>query len=151
MLRQELKKMNRSELLEMLIEQTNENNRLREQIGEMRKKLMDKNIACEEAGSIAQAALELNKVFEAAQAACDQYTENVRLRNAHLEETCIAREKETEEKCSARERETEEKCAEMVSQAKEESEAYWNEVNEKVEALMSQSAILRELLSKSKK
>lgn len=140
MLRQELKKMSRSELLEMLIEQTEENNRLREQLGETRKKLMDKNLACEEAGSIAQAALELNGVFEAAQAACDQYTENIRLRSAHLEEMC-----------QVKERETEAKCTQMLADAQKQSQAYWNEVNEKVEALMSQSAILRELLSKNNK
>jgi len=100
---------------------------------------MDKNITCEEAGSIAQASLELNRVFEAAQAACDQYTENIRARSAHLEELCLEKERETEEKCER-----------MIEEAREQSQAYWNEVNEKVEALMSQSAILRELLSEKK-
>ncbi|MBR5514668.1 MAG: hypothetical protein IKU52_00530 [Clostridia bacterium] len=140
MLRQELKKMSRSELLEMLIDQTNENNRLREQLGEARQKLLDKNIVCEEAGSIAKAALELNGIFEAAQAACDQYTENVKERSAHLEEICVEKERETEEK-----------CARMIEEAKVQSQAYWDEVNEKVETLMSQSAILREILSANKK
>ena len=35
----------------------------------------------QEAGSIAEASLKLNKVFEAAQQAADQYLENIRIRS----------------------------------------------------------------------
>lgn len=75
---QELKKLRRGDLLELLIAQEKENQRLRSQVEQMEKQLADRAIALEQAGSIAEAALRLNGVFEAAQAAADQYLENIR-------------------------------------------------------------------------
>lgn len=76
----ELRKLRRGELLEMLLEQTKENERLKKQIAELEAKLNDREIILKESGSIAEAALKLNGVFEAAQKAAEQYLENVRSR-----------------------------------------------------------------------
>lgn len=78
MTEQELRKLNRLELLELLLEEVRENERLRAQLAEANRKLQDRQIQSERAGSIAQAALQLNGVFEAAQKAAAQYVENVR-------------------------------------------------------------------------
>ncbi len=75
---QELRKLSRAELLELLLEETQENQQLRAKLKRAYEKLADKTIQLEEAGSIAEAAMKLNGVFEAAQAAADQYLENVR-------------------------------------------------------------------------
>ena len=75
---QELKKLRRSDLLELLIAQEKENERLRSQVEQLEKRLADRAIDLEQAGSIAEAALRLNGVFQAAQAAADQYLENIR-------------------------------------------------------------------------
>lgn len=74
----ELKKMSRADLLELLIEQTEENERLRAKLERATALLDERYIKIQEAGSIAKAALELNKVFEAADAAAQQYLESVR-------------------------------------------------------------------------
>lgn len=74
----ELKRMSRAELLELLIEQMEENERLRRKLAEANAQLADRQITIERAGSIAKAALELNKVFEAADLAARQYVESVR-------------------------------------------------------------------------
>ena len=74
----ELKKLSRAELLEMLLAQSKEKQRLEEELAEARKKLEDREIRIAESGSLAEAALKLNGVFEAAQAAADQYLENIR-------------------------------------------------------------------------
>lgn len=74
----ELKKLSRSDLLEMLIEQVKENDKLKAELEEKDRQLNDKNIKIQECGSIAEAALKLNGVFEAAQAAAQQYIENVK-------------------------------------------------------------------------
>lgn len=74
-----LKKCSRRELLQLLLEVTEENERLR-------RELADKQIAIERSGSLAEAALRLNGLFEATQAACEQYTRNVRLRCARMEQ-----------------------------------------------------------------
>ena len=65
----ELRRMSRAELLELLIEQMEENERLRLKLDKAMTLLKDRQIKLERAGSIAKAALELNKVFEAADAA----------------------------------------------------------------------------------
>ena len=53
---------------------------IRQELDEANQKLRDRTIRLEEAGSLAEAALLLNGVFEAAQAACQQYEENLRMR-----------------------------------------------------------------------
>lgn len=76
----ELRKLSRRDLLEMLLSLSKENEQLREQLQEARTQLESRKIEIENAGSLAEAALRLNGVFEAAQAACAQYEENLRLR-----------------------------------------------------------------------
>lgn len=74
----ELRKLNRRELLELLLEQSRENERLREELEQTKEQLNSRKIQIEEAGSIAEAALKLNGIFEAAEEAARQYLENVR-------------------------------------------------------------------------
>ncbi len=78
MTERELRKMSRTELLELLLNERRENEVLREKLKKALTALSDRQIALTEAGSIAEAALRINRVFEAAQAAADQYLENVR-------------------------------------------------------------------------
>ena len=75
----ELRRLSRSELLEMLIAQTEENRQLKIRLERAEAQLRDRRIAVEKAGSLAEAALQLNRVFEAADKAAQQYLENVRL------------------------------------------------------------------------
>lgn len=82
----ELKRLRRSDLLEMLLELSKENQGLRKQLAEAEKKLEDRTILIEQSGSLAEAALRLNRIFEDAQAACQQYEQNVRQRCAQMEE-----------------------------------------------------------------
>lgn len=73
----ELRRLSRVELLEMLLAQTEENERLRERLDEAEAALNDRRIEIERAGSLAEASLRLNKVFTAADEAARQYLENV--------------------------------------------------------------------------
>jgi transposase-like protein len=74
----ELRKLKRAELLEMLLDSRKENEELKRQLREANIKLNDRRIMLDKAGSIAEAALQLNDVFELAQKAADQYLENVK-------------------------------------------------------------------------
>lgn len=74
----ELKRLSRAELLELLIGQMKENQRLQAGLDAANKALHDRAIVIEQAGSIAEAALQLNGVFAAAEAAAAQYLENIR-------------------------------------------------------------------------
>ena len=73
-----LRKLGRAELLELLLEQVNENEQLRQENEELKARLEEKLIKLETAGSIAEAALKLNHVFEAAEEAAKQYLESVK-------------------------------------------------------------------------
>ena len=75
-----VKSLSRSDLLEILVELKKENDALKEQLAQAQRELSDRRIVIEEAGSLAEAALKLNGVFEAAMAACEQYKENIRMR-----------------------------------------------------------------------
>lgn len=72
-----LKKLSRTELLELLLEQTKELEATQAKVSELEKALADRKIEMEQAGNIAEAALQLNKVFEAAQQAADDYVLSV--------------------------------------------------------------------------
>lgn len=73
----QLRRLRRMDLMELLLSQAQEIESLQERVVELEDKLKRREIIVAEAGSIAEAALKLNKVFESAQAAADQYLENV--------------------------------------------------------------------------
>lgn len=80
MTEKELRRLSRRELLEMLITRTIENERLTEELQQARKELSDRELIQDRAGSMAEAALQLNGVFEAADRAAREYLENIRRR-----------------------------------------------------------------------
>ena len=76
----QLRKLRREELLRMLLEMEQENEQLAAENRELKKQLAQREIAIAESGSLADAALRLSGVFEAAQEAADLYLENVKHR-----------------------------------------------------------------------
>lgn len=82
----DLKRLRRDELLEMLIAQSKRMEQMQEELDAARAALNDRAILLEEAGSIAEASLRINGVFEAAQAAAQQYLENIRRMSGDLPE-----------------------------------------------------------------
>ena len=73
-----LRKLSRLQLLELLAQQEREINMLRKELEEKEKQLLDRRIIMDDCGSIAEAALRLNGIFEAAQRAADDYLESVK-------------------------------------------------------------------------
>lgn len=78
----ELQKLSRRQLLELMIEQSKRIEELEQELASVKEELADRKIILENVGSIAEASLQLNHVFEVAQKAADQYLESV----YHLEE-----------------------------------------------------------------
>ncbi|MCR5450534.1 MAG: hypothetical protein K6F23_14210 [Solobacterium sp.] len=74
----DLKKLRRGDLLEILVDISEENDRLRQENAELKEKLEEKRLIMNKAGSIAEASLRLNRVFEAVQDAADQYLASIR-------------------------------------------------------------------------
>lgn len=78
MTEKELKKLNRYQLLELIILQTEQINELEKQLANAKERLESQQIQTTQAGSIAEAALQLSGIFKAAQSAADTYLQNVK-------------------------------------------------------------------------
>ncbi len=90
----ELHRLRRDEMLEILLSQQKEIDRLTAALEEAEKKLADREIAIMNAGSIAEASLALTNVFAEAQRAADLYIENVRRRTGAVKTAPSAKSKE---------------------------------------------------------
>ena len=78
MTEKELRKLNRTELLEMLIAQSKRLSRVEEELSAAQKELERRKIAITTSGSLAETALKLNGIFEAADRAAAQYLDSLR-------------------------------------------------------------------------
>lgn len=87
-----LRRLSRRDLLEMLLDLIKENEKLQKRNKQMEEILQDRVITILEAGSLAEASLQLNGVFQAAQNAADQYLFNV-------QKNCQKLEEDTRKKC----------------------------------------------------
>lgn len=72
------KRMSRKDLLELLVIQSEKIDELESELKRVNELLNDREIKISKAGSIAEAALQLNGVFEAAEKAVGQYLDNVK-------------------------------------------------------------------------
>lgn len=142
----ELQKLSRSELLEMLIAQTEENDRLKRQLNEAEARLKDRQIAIENSGSIAEAALSLNGVFEAAEKAAKQYLENIEHLSSRQEEQCRDMQTKAEQQAA----ETISAADAYSKRAHAQADAYWNEVIKKAAALLKDQDALRAAVQSAK-
>ena len=76
----ELRGLSRRELLELLVAREKENQQLRQELDDAQAELNKRQIDVAKAGTMAEAALLLNGIFDAADRAARQYLENIRLR-----------------------------------------------------------------------
>jgi hypothetical protein len=90
----ELKRLSRKDLLELLLEQTERGERLEKELAETKAMLNDKTIGIAQSGTMAEAALRLNGVYQVVDRAAAQYLRNVQKR-------CQAMEEETRRRCNA--------------------------------------------------
>ncbi len=80
----ELRKLRRDDLLQILINQQKQIDDLNAQLEQGKQALADRDLAIQESGSLAEAALKLNGVFDAAQTAADDYLQQMRKRADEL-------------------------------------------------------------------
>ena len=86
MTEKELKKLNRYQLLELLIIQTERADKLQTALEEAEQRLNAQEINISNLGSIAEASLHLKGVFDAAQEAADMYINEAKKRAEAIEE-----------------------------------------------------------------
>ena len=122
----ELQRLKRVDLLELLLEQSKENESLKQMLKEkdmemkqLQKKLEDRKIMLEEAGTIAEASFQLNGVLEAAENAAKQYLDNLREMHDRERIEFVKKEEELEQKCLEMLEMTSKRCDELMAEAEQ--------------------------------
>ena len=115
----ELSRLNRNDLLEIMLAITEENEKLKEQIKDMQAQLDSRAIQINESGSLAEAAAKVNGLFEAAQATCDQYIYNVQKKCRRAENACEQYIYNVQMRCDELIEETERQCTKMIADAEQ--------------------------------
>ena len=122
----ELKRLSRKELLEMLIEQSKEIERLNVALKASEEKLKSKEITIENSGTVIEAAFALNGVLDSVKAASEQYLENIR-------KYCYDKQKDYDQVIS----EAKEKAEKIIAEAEMEKERKMREANNYVKRVSS--------------
>lgn len=169
----DLKRLNRAELVEIILQLTKQNEEKQAQLDELNAQLADRTLRIANAGSIAEAALAVNGVFEAAQAAADQYLASVQ--NVRAETDADQKAQEAEERAAEAERraaeaerhvqeaeryadeteayaqkimaDAEAQAARILEEAKQEANALWERFRQQAEELIQARSELDGLLS----
>lgn len=153
----ELKRLSRAELLEMLIEKSREIEALREQLDDALAQLNDRALRIENAGTMAEAALRVNGVLDAAQQAGAQYLENMQQRQSQMEEACAQLEKqsraeaermlaEMQKQCRQMEQDTRRRCEEIRQSAEHEASRKWDDLFAALEQIHTENDQLRQMI-----
>ena len=141
----DLHALNRRELLELLVRQEKENARLKNALAMANKEAEMRQISIEQAGSIAEASLQLTNVFEEAEKAAQIYLENVR--------RCCSDQNAVYDRIVGQAKaEADRILAEAESEKRrilKEADDYWQNVSGKMEAFYQAHVGLRDILSVS--
>lgn len=76
----QMNKLKRQELLQILVSQSKEIDRLKQELKETKKKLEERELKISSSGSLAEASLKIFDVLNSAQKAADLYLDNLRIR-----------------------------------------------------------------------
>ncbi len=155
MTEKELKRLGRRDLIEIIASMKKTEVELRDLLVKADQKLADRNIRIDNAGSIAEAAMTLSGVLEAAQAAADTYVQSVRFANSDIEERRAQAEQERERILEDARREAkrlmddaDRHCAELVAQTDAQIAERWNIFNENVQRVLESHSELSAYLKK---
>lgn len=88
MTEKKLKKLSRGELLELLLNQTKEVERLRSELEKANRLLEKRQKQFDEAGTLAEAMVSVNGVMDTAQAAADQYLDSIAAMEEEARKKC---------------------------------------------------------------
>lgn len=135
MTERELRRLSRTDLLELLLALRRENEQLQCILDQTQAQLADRKIQINNAGSIAEASLMLGGIFGAAQDSCQIYMENIKMLSERQTQVCQQMEQETKEKCDR-----------MVEEAELKSQQCWEACSEKIRDLVNSFAGLQQVL-----
>lgn len=131
----ELKRLNRTELLQLLMNQVRETEQLQAKVRELTEQIQKHEITCRNAGTLAEAALALNGVFQAADEAAQKYVQEMADRAAKQEQELQAKAEEAKEQANKL-------LADATDSAditREKAEKYLADAKAKAEAILAEA------------
>ncbi|MBQ6250685.1 hypothetical protein [Ruminococcus sp.] len=108
----EFRKLKRGDLIAIIYEYQKKQEELVKEIDELRAQLESKNLKISKAGSIAEAVVGLDLLFETAQKTADDYVEQIRLAN-----------EEAEKKAAGIIKQAEKEAADIISKARDKADS----------------------------
>ena len=135
MIRKELRKLSRRELIDIIYQMKKNEQQMQDEITSLQEELQERRIRVSVAGSIAEASLQLSGIFTAAQDSCQYYLENVKLLSERQAKVCQQMEEETKEKCER-----------MVAEAELKSQQCWENCSVKIKQLVDSFEGLQQVM-----
>ena len=136
MTERELRRLSRTDILELLLVQRRENEQLRCLLDQAQAQLADRTIQINKAGSIAEASLQLSGIFTAAQDSCQSYVDNIKLLSERQNAVCQQMEQETREKCDR-----------MIAEAELKTQQCWDNCSAKIRQLVESFEGLQQVMA----
>ena len=119
----ELRRLRRDDLLQILINQQKQIDALNEELQRSKEALDNRDLAVQESGTLAEAALKMNGVFDAAQSAADEYLAQMRKRADELAAEADKRLAEAQRQAEAVVRNAHSEADRILGKARSEAEA----------------------------
>lgn len=145
---QELRRLTREDLLDIIYELQRRTQQLEQENETIRKQLADRTVKLENAGSIAEAALAVNGVFEAAQAAADQYLAQVRAANEQSQQLADRIVADAQRRANAIVQQAQQEADSIRTMTDEGTQQRWAELQEKTDTMLKSCEALRLALQK---
>lgn len=142
----ELRKLNKNELVDRILELDIVIEKLQVRVEQLQVELDNRAIKINEAGSLAEAALQVNGIIDAAQKTADQYLENIKTMNEKTAASCLLQEEESNAKCRKQEAETQKRCENLERETEEKINARWADFTQKVDRYLAAHGDLKEIL-----
>lgn len=151
----ELKRLSRAELIDIIYELQKQKDAADVRVAQLQEKLNQRELCIAQAGSIAEAAIGLNGVFEAAQAAADQYLHSIQTATSSIQRKVDAAEAQRKEIISSAEeeanrivREGENKARAIVEEAERQSSEKWDCFEKRARELIAAHTELQRLIKR---
>lgn len=151
----DLKRLSRADLVDIIYEQQKQLEALQLKVLQLEELQKNRSVCMESAGSIAEAALQLNDVFAAAQAAADQYLTSVQSASAESEQKITQAEQQAgnilaEANCRAAaiQREAEDYARQTIDAANREAANAWSDFRKKADEFILLHSELNALMAR---
>ena len=131
----EFKRLSRPQLIEIIYQFQIKEEELTQENQTLKAALEDKRLRITQAGNIAEAALEVNNVMQAAQNAAQQYLNEIQAMYAETDEECQSIRKKAEAEAEAMREEAKRNAAEILAQAQQEAAAILNQTKAEADSI----------------